>query len=78
MNLGDHTEHIRKLIDTAFRNRLGRMGVSENALQTIDTIPAEYRNDRKRIEIMREVFIKETGNLQMLPVWLEFTPMSLQ
>ena len=61
MKLADHTEHIRKLIDTAFRNRLGRMGVSENALQTIDTIPAEYLADRKRIEIIREVFIKETG-----------------
>ena len=64
MKLADHTEHIRKLIDTAFRNRLGRMGVSENALQTIDTIPAEYRADRKRIEIIREVFIKETGTVE--------------
>lgn len=63
MKLADHTEHIRKLIDTAFRNRLGRMGVSENALQTIDTIPAEYRADRKRIETIREVFIKETGTV---------------
>lgn len=61
MKLADHTEHIRKLIDTAFRNRLGRMGVTENALQTLDTIPAEYRADRKRIETIREVFIKETG-----------------
>ena len=64
MKLADHTEHIRKLIDTAFRNRLGRMGVNENALQTIDTIPAEYRSDRKRIEIIREVFIKETGTVE--------------
>lgn len=64
MKLADHTEHIRKLIDTAFRNRLGRMGVSENALQTIDTIPAEYLADRKRIEIIREVFIKETGTVE--------------
>jgi hypothetical protein len=64
MKLADHTEHIRKLIDTAFRNRLGRMGVSENALQAIDTIPAEYRSDRKRIETIREVFIKETGTVE--------------
>jgi hypothetical protein len=61
MKLADHTEHIRKLIDTAFRNRLGRMGVSENGLLPVDTIPAEYSADRKRIETIREVFIKETG-----------------
>lgn len=63
MKLADHTEHIRKLIDTAFRNRLGRMGVSENGLLPVDTIPAEYRADRKRIETIREVFIKETGTV---------------
>jgi hypothetical protein len=63
MKLADHTEHIRKLIDTAFRNRLGRMGVSENGLLSVDTIPAEYRSDRKRIETIREVFIKETGTV---------------
>ncbi len=63
MKLADHTEHIRKLIDTAFRNRLGRMGVSENGLLPVDTISAEYRADRKRIEIIREVFIKETGTV---------------
>jgi hypothetical protein len=63
MKLADHTEHIRKLIDTAFRNRLGRMGVSETALLPLDSIPAEYRTDRKRIETIREVFIKETGTV---------------
>ena len=26
MKLSEHSEHIRQLIDNAFRNRLGRMG----------------------------------------------------
>ncbi len=63
MKLADHVEHIRKLIDAAFRNRLGRMGVMAAALQPLDTIPAEYRAERKRIETIREVLIAETGTV---------------
>jgi hypothetical protein len=61
MKLSDHVEHIRQLIDTAFRNRLGRMGVSATSLQPIDSIPNEFHEERKRIEIIREVWIAETG-----------------
>lgn len=63
MKLADHVELIRKLIDTAFRNRLGRMGITAAALQPIDAIPAEYKADRKRIETIREVWIAETGTV---------------
>ena len=63
MKLADHVEHIRKLIDTSFRNRLGRMGVSAKSLQPIDSIPTEYRIERKRIETIREVWIAETGTV---------------
>ncbi len=63
MKLSDHTDHIRKLIDTAFRNRLGRMGITNDALILIDAIPAEYRAERKRMETIREVFIAETGTV---------------
>jgi hypothetical protein len=63
MKLTDHTEHIRQLIDTAFRNRLGRMGISNASLAPFDTIPAEYKQERKRIETIREVFIAETGTV---------------
>ena len=62
MKLAEHVEHIRQLIDKAFRNRFGRMGISTNALQSIDTIPTEYHLDRYRIDVIREVFIAETGN----------------
>lgn len=63
MKLSDHTDQIRKLIDTAFRNRLGRMGITNDALIPIDAIPAEYRAERKRMETIREVFIAETGTV---------------
>ena len=61
MKLSDHTEHIRKLIDSAFRNRLGRMGITANQLSDISSVPQEYRAERKRIETIREVWIAETG-----------------
>ena len=63
MKLSDHTEHIRKLIDTAFRNRLGRMGITAGQLSDINNIPQEYRAERKRIETIREVWIAETGTV---------------
>ena len=61
MKLADHVEHIRQLIDTAFRNRLGRMGIAKDALQPMDAVPVEYHADRTRMETIREVWIAETG-----------------
>jgi len=63
MKLSDHTEHIRKLIDSAFRNRLGRMGISASQLSDINSVPQEYHAERKRIETIREVWIAETGTV---------------
>lgn len=63
MKLSEHTEHIRQLIDRAFRNRLGRMGISENLLSDIETIPSEYHAERIRMETIRKVFIAETGSI---------------
>lgn len=59
MKLSEHVEHIRQLIDQAFRNRLGRMGINEGQLTAIKNMPAE----RNRIETIREVFIAETGTV---------------
>jgi len=63
MKLSEHTEHIRQLIDQAFRNRLGRMGINEGQLSPLETIPQEYQSERKRMETIREVFIAETGTI---------------
>lgn len=61
MKLSDYSDHIRLLIDKAFRNRLGRMGITAGQLTPIENIPSEYVDERKRIETVREVFISETG-----------------
>lgn len=61
MQLSNHVDQIRQLIDNAFRNRLGRMGINDNQTLPYDTIPEEYRADRYRMENIREVFISETG-----------------
>jgi hypothetical protein len=39
------------------------MGISENLLSDIETIPSEYRAERIRMETIREVFIAETGSI---------------
>ena len=59
MKLSEHSEHIRQLIDQAFRNRLGRMGINEGQLVSLPNAPME----RKRMETIREVFIAETGTV---------------
>lgn len=63
MKLADHVELIRNLIDTAFRNRLGRMGITAASIQPIESIPGEYHDDRRRIETIREVLIAETSSV---------------
>lgn len=64
MKLADHVEAIRQLIDTSFRNRLGRMGILPDSLQPLENIPGEYHDDRNRIKEIREVFISETGSVK--------------
>ena len=63
MKLSEHVENIRQLIDTTFRNRLGRMGVTDFVLQDINFIPENYRSERNRIEPIRVVLIAETGSV---------------
>ncbi|MBU2651644.1 MAG: Eco57I restriction-modification methylase domain-containing protein [Bacteroidetes bacterium] len=64
MKLAEHVEHIRGLIDKAYRNRLGRMGITESSLLSLESIPPEYHHDRNRMKDMREVFISETGTIE--------------
>lgn len=78
MKLAEHVEHIRQLTDKAFRNRLGRMGLTlkwaENCLkETVETgefsslqlpVTDDYINDLKRIIDILNTFEKETGNIK--------------
>lgn len=63
MKLSEHTEQIRQLIDQAFRNRLGRMGINQGQLSAIEAVPHEYLAERQRMASIREVFIAETGTV---------------
>lgn len=60
MKLADHVNHIRQLIDNAFRNRLGRMGISEHGLSDVENVPPEYLNERNRIKKILGTLIAET------------------
>jgi hypothetical protein len=61
MKLSDHVDEIRRIIDSAFRNRLGRMGIIASSVQPIESIPQEYELDRKRIDSIHQVLLAETG-----------------
>ena len=62
MKLPEHVENIRQLIDKAFRNRLGRMGIEETKLIPAEQIPNEYLDERTRMENILEVLVAETGS----------------
>ncbi|MCP9762295.1 BREX-1 system adenine-specific DNA-methyltransferase PglX [Lacihabitans soyangensis] len=61
MKLSDHVEHIRQLIDTAFRNRLGRMGFANHELSQA-TREAGLNKEQERLNNILETFQLETGN----------------
>lgn len=55
MKLSEHVEHIRQLIDQAFRNKLGRMGISNAQLP--------ITNHQQPITNIYNVFHQETGTV---------------
>ncbi len=61
MKLAEHVEAIRQLSDNAFRNRLGRMGITASGLLPVAAVPAEYLDDRSRLEKILDVLEAETG-----------------
>lgn len=61
MKLAEHVEAIRQLSDKAFRNRLERMGITASGLLPVTAVPAEYLDDRCRLEKILDVLEAETG-----------------
>ena len=55
MKLSEHVEYIRQLIDKAFRNKLGRMGITNTQLP--------ITNHQFPITAIYNVFHKETGTV---------------
>ncbi len=78
MKLAEHVEYIRQLLDKAFRNRLGRMGITvqwatnhlSNALtsNTLSDCQLPVKDtsvdDLRRIIDILSTFEKETGNIK--------------
>ncbi len=62
MKLSEHIDSIRQQIDSAFRNRLGRMGISDKGTANA-MIPEEYLNERDRIDEIFKVLVSETGSI---------------
>lgn len=56
MKLSEHVENIRQLIDQAFRNKLGRMGISNTQLP--------ITNHQQPITLIYSVFKEETGTVE--------------
>ena len=63
MKLAEHVEHIRQIIDRAFRNTLGRMGITATVLQPLENVSQQFHLDRIRIEDVFETFAAETGSV---------------
>jgi hypothetical protein len=64
MKLSQHIDIIRKLIEQAYQNRLGRMGIRKDKNISIENIPSEYLEDRLKIEKILKAMISETGNVE--------------
>ena len=63
MKLAEHVEQIRQIIDQAFRNTLGRMGITESVQQPLDSIPQQFYLDRIRIDDILVTFVAETRSV---------------
>lgn len=62
MKLAEHTDFIRQKIDHAFRNKLGRMGITAAHIFPQEEISTEQVTERNRMLSVLDVFTQETGN----------------
>lgn len=62
MKLAEHTDFIRQKIDHAFRNKLGRMGITAAHIFPQEEISTDQVTERSRMLSVLEVFTQETGN----------------
>ncbi len=64
MKLAQHIDKIRELIERAYNNRLGRMGIGKGRISPAENIPAQYRDDRQRMEKILATMTSETGKAE--------------
>lgn len=65
MKLTQHIDQIRELIERAYNNRLGRMGIAGGSITPAQNIPEVYRADRQRMENILATLTSETGNAEL-------------
>lgn len=59
MKLSDHTNHIRQTVQSAVKNRLGRLGIAINAVEV--SITAEQQIEKDRLLEVFQSLNEETG-----------------
>jgi len=65
MKLTQHINQIRELIERAYNNRLGRMGIARGSITPAQNIPEHYRADRQRMENILATLTSETGKAEL-------------
>ncbi len=64
MKLSDHVDIIRERIYKAFNNQFSRLGIGPNKLVEIEKIPADTHAKRKKIEVLIDSHLGETGTYE--------------
>jgi len=64
MKLSDHVDSIRERIYKAFNNQFSRLGIGVNKLIDLDKIPADLHSKRKKIEVLIDNHLGETGTYE--------------
>lgn len=62
MKLSDHTNHIRQTVQSAVKNRLGRLGIAINAVEV--SITAEQQIEKERLLEVFQSLKEETGTTE--------------
>lgn len=62
MKLSEHVEKIRLLIETAFRGKLGRMGIKNNIILPFNSTSDSIKYEREKLEKIFNILKSETGS----------------
>lgn len=64
MKLINHVLDIRRLIQQAFDNRFSRMGLRKKAATTVEQIPVEHQEKRRKLDELMSSHLSELGDYE--------------
>lgn len=64
MKLINHVLNIRRLIQQAFDNRFSRMGLRKEAATTVEQIPVEHQEKRRKLDELMSSHLSELGDYE--------------